>query len=581
MYLFGIPIAIGTNFLQALGWAVLNSLWQIALLWVVFQVLLSIGIQRSATKSRLATLLLGCGFAWFLFTLFSHWIVDPNAIKRSLLAIGSFNGKAEWNEKLQMILPVASAAYLLLLIIPTTQFIRNYRFVRVIRRNGLSKCHVELRIFVQRFAERMGIKKPVHIYISDLISSPVTIGFLKPIILMPVVAITSLSQKQVEAVLLHELAHIRRYDYFINLLINVIRTILYFNPFVKLFAKIIEREREKSCDEMVIQFEYDPHGYASALLLLERNNVMRQSIAIAAAGQKNDLRHRIEKILGVETRKTPDFQKLGGLLAGLICIVGLNALFFLSSPVIKNDSIAFTTISNPFYQLVSDGKQEISIDKPVVEKKSVEVAAAKRISPTIQKPTKKKADAFVEVNVIPDEHLVYTQPESENGFSQVDARMRLEPRLKKYQEAQVKGTVEATKKVLEDGQWKQVEKNVADALTETEKAELKVQYYAELNKVNWKKLEDRLRLSYNNINWDKVNNQLSIAISDIKLDSLSNVYSLTLNGLSQAENWMTENQCQSIPDTDLKLCEVKNKKAKVQQLLKTITAIKERKIIHL
>jgi beta-lactamase regulating signal transducer with metallopeptidase domain len=295
MFLFG-----NSYFLQALGWAVLNSLWQIAFLWMIFQVILSFGIHKSSVKSRLATLLLITGFGWFLFTLISHWLIDPNAAKRSLFAIGSFErNSAAWNEELQVILPYASVAYLLLLCVPAIQFIRNFRFVQVIRKRGLSKCQVDLRIFVQKFGERIGIHKPVHVYISDLITSPVTIGFLKPIILMPIAAITNLTQKQVEAILLHELAHIRRYDYFINLIVNFIRTILYFNPFVKLFAKTIEREREKSCDEIVMQFEYDPHGYASALLMLEKNNFMRRTMAVAASGQKNDLLHRIEKILGI------------------------------------------------------------------------------------------------------------------------------------------------------------------------------------------------------------------------------------------------------------------------------------------
>ena len=101
MSLFG-----NSNFLQALGWAVLNSLWQMAFLWVMFQVILSFCINKSAAKSRLATFLLGLGFGWFMFTLVSHWLIDPNAAKRSLLAIGSFAlAKANWNEELQMMLP--------------------------------------------------------------------------------------------------------------------------------------------------------------------------------------------------------------------------------------------------------------------------------------------------------------------------------------------------------------------------------------------------------------------------------------------------------------------------------------------
>jgi predicted neutral ceramidase superfamily lipid hydrolase len=172
MFFLGIPTAIGTNFLQALGWAVLNSLWQMAFLWVIFQVILSFGINKPSAKSRLATVLVSTGFVWFMYTLIFHWFIDPDSIKRSLLTIGSFEkGNTVWNEKLQLILPYASVIYLLLLIVPSLQFIRNYKFVRVIRTKGLSKCSVDLRIFVQRFAERMGIQKPVHIYISDLVSS--------------------------------------------------------------------------------------------------------------------------------------------------------------------------------------------------------------------------------------------------------------------------------------------------------------------------------------------------------------------------------------------------------------------------
>ena len=575
MSLFG-----NSNFLQALGWAVLNSLWQMAFLWVTFQVILSFGVNKSATKSRLATILLTTGFGWFMFTLISHWIIDPDAIKRSLLALGSFQtGNASWNEQLQMILPYASATYLVLLVIPTLQFIRNYRYVQLIRNVGLSKCHVDLRIFVQKFAERMGIHKGVHVYISDLITSPVTIGFLKPIILMPIAAVNNLSQKQVEAILLHELSHIRRHDYLINLLLNFIRTILYFNPFVKLFAKQIEREREKSCDEMVIQFEYDPHGYASALLFLEKNNFIRQTIAVAASGHRNDLLHRIEKILGIEKRKVPDFRKLGGLLAGLICIVGLNALFFFSSPVIQNNSIAFSAFTNPFYQLVSDG-QQYPIDNPVKDKNQVITTEVARKTNSVIR-IRKKIEATKEPSTIPEQRLVYNKPESDNGFALVDQRMTLEPKLKKYQEDQVKGTVEATKKILEQAQWKQVEKNVADALTQVEKENLKEKYYTELDQVNWHKLESRLRLAYNQINWDKVNTQLNTAITGIKLDSLKQTYSMALDDLCQAETWMTENKCQSIPDTDLKLKEIKLQKEQVVQQLKIINAIKERKIIHL
>jgi hypothetical protein len=163
----------------------------------------------------------------------------------------------------------------------------------------------------------------------------------------------------------------------------------------------------------------------------------------------------------------------------------------------------------------------------------------------------------------------------------VDQKMQLEPKLKKYQEEQVRGTVQATKKILEEGQWKEVEKKVADALTENEKECLKQKYYVDLSKVNWQKLEDKLRLSYNNINWDKVNAQLNTAITTIKLDSLAEVYNIALDDLNKAEEWMTQNKAVAIPDTDLQLSDIKVHQQQVKKQLETIKAIKERKIIHL
>ncbi len=239
------------NFLQSLGWAVLNSIWQMALLWVIYQFIS--GIFRSAKssfRSSLASLLLITGFAFFLYTFFSFYgnkSSDQVVFSPSILDPGENQQLTNW---LQKSLPVASVLYLVLLIIPLAHFIRNYRYVQVIRQFGLTKMDVQWRIFIKNVSSRMGINKPVHIWISEFVSSPVTIGFLKPVILVPLAAINHLSTPQMEAVLLHELSHIRRYDYLINLIINFIQTVLYFNPFVKAFVKIVEREREKSCDEI-------------------------------------------------------------------------------------------------------------------------------------------------------------------------------------------------------------------------------------------------------------------------------------------------------------------------------------------
>src|SRR6185436_13103956 len=105
-------------------------------------------------------------------------------------------------------------------------------------------------------------------------------------------------------------------------------------------------------------------------------------------------------VLGIEKRKTPDFKKLGGLLAGLICIVGLNAIFFFSSPVIQNNPMTFSAFTNPFYQLVSDGK-EFTIDNPVQkEKTNLQIAVAKKVNSNHPNVPNKKIEHFKEVNTV-------------------------------------------------------------------------------------------------------------------------------------------------------------------------------------
>ncbi|MEI9912486.1 MAG: M56 family metallopeptidase [Bacteroidota bacterium] len=141
------------------------------------------------------------------------------------------------NNWLGTMLPVASLIYLVLLVLPVFYFIRNYRYVKAIRQLELSKVDVKWRIFVQNVAARMGIKKPVHIWLSGLVTTPVTIGYIKPVILLPLAAINHLSTQQMEAILLHELAHIRRYDYLLNLVIRFIQT-----------KKVIRLELEKKDD---------------------------------------------------------------------------------------------------------------------------------------------------------------------------------------------------------------------------------------------------------------------------------------------------------------------------------------------
>lgn len=560
------------NVLQSLGWAVLNSLWQLALLWVVYQLIMAFAKKaRPAAKSLLATFLLFTGFAWFIYTFLHAFLgngVSQKGLSNMLLSADAGNAVSAW---LQRTLPVASVIYLILLIVPALRFVRNYRYVQVIRQYGLSKLPADWRLFVNRTAAQMGIKKPVLTWVSELVTSPVTIGFWKPVILVPMAAINHLTPEQLEAVLLHELSHIRRYDFLINLLINFIQTILYFNPFVKAFVKTVEREREKSCDEMVLQFQYNSYEYASALLTLEKASQLQRPFAMAAAGKKNDLLHRVETILGVQRKPVISFNKIAGLFAGLLCIIGLNTLLIITRPTAEKGYTSFVELSSPADMFSADMKED---KEPVDEHTLRNLATALPYS---------EAAAMKEENNDPELENDYPSTIINPEFIQasLDLAKQQVKLLGKKEEEQIKCAIDASKKVMEEAQWKNVEKEIADVFSRKEKEKLKVTYEKALNNLDWKSWENRLRLAFDKVDWERVNEQLNNAISMVRIDSLQRVYSDALSRIDEARAEMIENNMSGIPDTDITLKELEKKKADLQKLNSYLKGVRTKKIVRL
>ena len=558
------------NFLQSLGWAVLNSLWQLALLWVIYQLVTAIFKNvKSSFKTLLASSFLIGGFAWFIYTFILAYSNHTTDVIISSAVI-NVSGNTEVSYWLKQSLPVASLLYLILLLLPLLHFIKNYRYVQVIRKYGLTKIKVELRMFVTKVSVQMGISKKVQIWVSEFVSSPVTIGFLKPVILVPLAAINHLTPQQLEAVLLHELSHIKRLDYLVNLIINFIQSVLYFNPFVKAFVKIVEKEREKSCDEMVLQFQYDPYEYSTALLVLEKANHTDKPFAIAASGKKNDLLQRIELIMGVRKRPVIAFNKLAGLMAGLLCVVALNTLLLFCKPVNVNRSASFVSLSSPFDFMEDEKKVAPVIAKtPLAELPSLIVHPAEK-------------DNIDDVPAsIPSLATFISSAINNSDLINADYEPVEKIQLKKYEETQVREAMEASKKILENIQWKVVEKSIADVFNQQEKEEIKASYEQEIKKIDWKKWENSLKQAFDDIDWEKINTRLAFAVNQVRMDSIQYVYNKAISKLDGVRKELTKSNLKGIPDSDITLAELERKKANVQRVLNELRVVRNKKIVHL
>ncbi|MCZ2223051.1 MAG: M56 family metallopeptidase [Chitinophagales bacterium] len=296
--------------LQSLGYAIIHSLWQVALLWTAYIIITNILKLSAKTKYVLAVTTQITSFIWFILTCTFYYIQCSEAIKQTNFSISETSNIVFINYEVnsfrsfllniivtvEKFLPYISFAYLLLLIIFFVRWNNHYNNVQSIRKSGLSKIDVHWRLFVKETAALLGIKKEVKIFLSEKVTTPIAIGFLKPIILIPLASINHLSTTQMEAVLLHELAHIKRMDYLLNILLSIIEIALFFNPFIKSISNYIQMERENSCDDWVLQFQYNSTLYAEALLKVAMLHTTNSSLTMNAVNNKNSLVKRVRRM---------------------------------------------------------------------------------------------------------------------------------------------------------------------------------------------------------------------------------------------------------------------------------------------
>jgi beta-lactamase regulating signal transducer with metallopeptidase domain len=145
--------------------------------------------------------------------------------------------------------------------------------VRRLHRAALAADASRWQVACRRIAFRLGLPAAAHVVESTLVDVPAVVGWLRPAILLPVAALSTLTPSQVEAILAHELAHIRRHDYLVNVLQTLAETVLFYHPAVWWVSKRIRMEREHCCDDIAVAVCGDALNYAEALAVLEQSAV--------------------------------------------------------------------------------------------------------------------------------------------------------------------------------------------------------------------------------------------------------------------------------------------------------------------
>lgn len=214
-------------------------------------------------------------------------------------------------------------------------------------------------------AAQMKLTQSVVLLESALVPGPSALGFFKPLILVPVGLLNNLPPEQVEAILLHELAHIRRNDYLVNFIQCLLENVFFFNPGLLWVSNLIRQERENCCDDLAIKAMKNKTLYVNALVAFQEYKLHGAQYALAFAGQKSPLLDRVKRIINHHNYKTLSIMEKISLLATVLLISAVTFLSLQSTqaqttkegriPSLTNVNVSGSgTASNPQIMFLQD-----------------------------------------------------------------------------------------------------------------------------------------------------------------------------------------------------------------------------------
>jgi beta-lactamase regulating signal transducer with metallopeptidase domain len=319
---------------QAIGWALVQFVWQGALIGLFTAVALA-ALRRSAADIRYVVAAIGLTLmltmpvvtavqTWGASTMASNGpaqvsgrvelsapsaveaqAAQPGASTRAFAhGPGTVSSGAELTNAASFApfstwMPVLFVVWLVGVALLTLRLLTGWLWVQRLKSHATVPAASVVGDMAARLARRLHITRTVTFLESALVDVPTVIGWLRPVVLVPASALAGLSPSQLEAILAHELAHIRRHDYLVNLLQTLVETLLFYHPAVWWLSRRIRIEREHCCDDLAVSLCGDPVSYARALADLEELRGRGNQFVLAANG--GSLLDRVRRLLGAPT----------------------------------------------------------------------------------------------------------------------------------------------------------------------------------------------------------------------------------------------------------------------------------------
>ncbi|WP_207504484.1 M56 family metallopeptidase [Telluribacter humicola] len=348
MNIFHLPLS--QKLIQALSWTLLHSLWQGLVLAVLTGgVLLTMRKARPALRYNvLAVLLVGfmvvsAGTFWLeyrqtsdSFILHSYKVEGGSVQSSQQAAVAALWLDPERPLTLLMDFCTRHASlivaiWFVVFLFKSLQAATGLYYIHRLRHHSIHPVSEAWAERVANLARTLKLRMPVLLAESDLVTVPLVAGVVRPMILVPAGFLTNLPYQQVEAILLHELAHIHRKDYLVNLFQSLAENIYFFNPAVLWLSYLLREEREHCCDDLAIGVTQNKTSFVEALVQFQEYKLAHPAHSLAFAGRRNHLLDRIKRIIYNNNKPLEAMEKVF-VTASLLTIVVLSVAFSPTPP---------------------------------------------------------------------------------------------------------------------------------------------------------------------------------------------------------------------------------------------------------
>ncbi|MBN9384700.1 MAG: M48 family metalloprotease [Chitinophagaceae bacterium] len=394
--------------IQAVCWTLVHSLWEgLVFAMAAGGVLLLTRRARSTVRYNIL-----CGL-FFLFlavcvgTLVYEWRASGEAVNEGGISSGVVTGGwvAEWigalgrycSDHALLIVWV----WLFFFSVRSLRMLGSLLYIQRLRHYGISAVSAEWQKKVDELSRQLGIRRTVKLMESRIVKMPLVTGHWRPMIFIPLGLLTGLPAGEIEAVLLHELAHIRRNDWLINFLQHIAGNLLFFNPGFLWISALLREERENCCDDVAIDGTRDRIQFIRALINFKEHDLRMTRMANAFPAGKNQLLKRVTRIANNTNKSLDPAEKI---FLAMSCVL-ISLLMIATGASSKRGKVQMGQLPKGQYNVVIDTPVVVDERKLVVKEEPAPVVVNKRKLDDLRKKfalDRKKSEADRLISLISD-----------------------------------------------------------------------------------------------------------------------------------------------------------------------------------